>query len=74
MSEWQPIETAPKDKYILLYCSRFGIIRGKWSDEQYAKTPRPYWRHDKTDLYGIRDTRDDQPTHWMPLPNPPEAK
>jgi len=69
---WQPIETAPKHLSILLYCPRGGVVRGAWADEKFAKNPKPYWRHDRTYLFGIRETRDDQPTHWMPLLGAPK--
>ncbi len=70
--DWQPIETAPKDVDVLLFCPRFGVVRGRWSDEKYAKTPRPYWKNDRTNLFGIQETRKNQPTHWMPLPEVPK--
>lgn len=70
--EWQPIETAPTDAEVLLYCPRFGVVRGRWSDERYAKTPRPYWKNDRTNLFGIQETRKNQPTHWMPFPEVPK--
>lgn len=69
--EWMPIETAPKDKNIILFCHRRGVIRGKWFTDQYAKKPIPYWTNDLEVIFGIRETRADQPTHWMPLPEPP---
>lgn len=69
--EWQPIETAPKDKEILLFCPFRGVVRGSWRRDEYAKKPRPYWTHDRERLWGIRGTREDQPTHWQPLPKPP---
>lgn len=68
---WQPIETAPKDGDVLLYCPRRGVVRGRWDTSKYAKKPRPYWTNDRECLWGIAATRDDQPTHWMPLPSPP---
>lgn len=72
--EWQPIATAPKDADVLLYCPRRGVVRGKWDDCRYARNPKPYWSHDRERIFGTRETRDDQPTHWMPLPEAPNAK
>ena len=69
--EWQPIETAPKDTDVLLYCPRRGAVRGRWDDNQYARVPRPYWSNDRERIFGSRETRIDQPTHWMRLPAPP---
>lgn len=71
--QWQPIETAPKDADILLSCPRIGVVRGRWQDDQYAKRPRPYWTNDRERLLGIASVRGDQPTHWMPLPEPPNT-
>lgn len=68
--KWQPIETAPKNERILLL--RNGVITcGHFNDDRYAKTPRPYWRHDLEAVYGIRDARAMPPTHWAPLPPQP---
>lgn len=70
--KWQTIETAPKDKFVLLcgpsgYTTTplvftTGIMRsnyhaGRWID------------HANDDLvnWGF------EPTHWMPLPAPPES-
>ncbi len=72
--EWQPIETAPKNADILLYCPRRGVVCGRWSDERYATKPKPYWTHDRERLFGVRETREDQPTHWMPLPEAPNDR
>jgi hypothetical protein len=71
MSEWQPIETAPKDgTRILLYakdCAFTGAWRAgpryfnHWSAKiiEAAAT----WRLDDGSAYAA--------THWMPLPEPP---
>ena len=60
--EWQPIETAPKDGTDILTYAKFGGISvrywGEGDDEGMAWQPR---------------IRGCFPTHWMPLPNPPEA-
>ena len=75
MNEWQPIETAPKDgtKVLLFVDTGYEarIHPGKWNDDRYAKRPRPYWDY----LYfQTMDSRDHQPTHWMPLPAPPKGE
>jgi hypothetical protein len=70
-SGWQPIETAPKDRDVLLYCKARGAVRGRWEDCYFARNPRPYWTNDREALFGVTGTRNDQPTHWMPLPPAP---
>lgn len=70
--EWQPIETAPKNCNVLLYFPRHGAVRGSWNDGRYAQTPKPYWSHDRERMFGTRETRNNQPTHWMPLPEAPK--
>ena len=70
--EWQLIETAPKDKRILLFCPDLGIMCGQYNADQYTKEPRPYWSSDYERLFGVRSVRGDQPTHWMPLPDDPK--
>ena len=65
---WQPIETAPKNgSAILLYpCGIFGAVSpdiGYWNrDKDYEA-----WRT----LDGERI--EPSPSHWMPLPTPPEG-
>lgn len=73
MSEWQPIETAPKDKTILIFHHDYNKWRGQI---------RIGYSHG--DYNGHKDviTEDGQcgwpirplPTHWMPLPTPPKDK
>jgi len=65
MSEWQPIETAPRDgRDIQVYCKDTG--------EQFVAfwfSPRDCWCYAKWRDGGIVVCK---PTHWMPLPEPPE--
>ena len=80
---WQPIETAPKGDgegngpNILCYCpDMFGrggrVSVGFWDREQYKKSPRPHWGS-RWGMLGKQNARDQQPTHWMPLPAATEA-
>ena len=66
MTEWQPIETAPKDGTVFL---------------AYWEPPRNFPYKDKYHVChyahgviwpGWINTPDDLPTHWMPLPPPPK--
>lgn len=74
-TNWQPIETAPRDgTRVLLF--RHGpnnqIVCGWWNTDCYAKRPRSYWSHDFERICGTIDARQNPPTHWMPLPEPPQ--
>jgi len=73
--KWQPIETAPKNVRILLWYpvsifTGINIVAGKWDTDKWAVKPRPYWSNDLEQLRGVRSTRENQPTHWMLLPEP----
>ena len=73
MSEWQPIETAPKDRFILVAPGIYtGLLCGIaiWDDDDYEKNPRPFWR--RLEGPNARYSRSRQPTHWMSLPEPPK--
>jgi len=73
MSGWLPIETAPKDgTKIIVYCKHMGVVGPSyWDADRYSKRPIPYWTNYGEILWGKKRTRFDQPTHWMPLPQPP---
>lgn len=60
--DWQPIETAPKDGTELLV-HPFDVVR--WRAEHGG-----FWYADRvSEIDG--DWLEEDPTHWMPLPNPP---
>lgn len=60
MSEWQPIETAPKDGTEILV----------FDDGAYIVTP--WIEGDDQSGWWDNGFMDPPPTHWMPLPAPPE--
>jgi hypothetical protein len=80
MTEWQPIETAPKDGTWVLLCG--GKITYGWDSESYPPSVVGQWARPDSDI-GYRDDWQfawydsgcygyyESPTHWMPLPNPP---
>lgn len=73
---WKPIETAPKDRRIMLYYPQqifngVNIIFGKWDKDKYHKNPKPYFTHDFERIYGVGKTRFNQPTHWNEIPDAP---
>jgi len=68
--EWQPIETAPKNRQVLVsdgYEVAYSVL-GK-----AAHVPIYGW----IELVGVdpydADVLEMEPTHWMPLPEPPRA-
>jgi hypothetical protein len=61
--EWQPIETAPKDAFILIGKTGKEVQRAIWHDA------RGFGWADWTD--GAYRMKGYDPTHWMPLPPPP---
>ena len=77
MPQWQSIETAPKDQWILLWDARREVaVSGRWWVEPTMDTPNGYepgwaWWSSDDDLIIWED---DGPTHWLPLPSPPLKK
>ena len=71
---WQPIKTAPKDgTHLILFCPVRGVVcPGRWDENRYARTPRPFWTHWGERTWGTMSVRNDQPTHWCPIPEPPK--
>jgi hypothetical protein len=70
--DWQPIETAPKDgTTVLVWPPTWAgcISCAKWSEDQYANRPRPFWS--RFDSHRDSDSRSKPPTHWAPLPSGP---
>lgn len=78
MSEWQPIETAPKDE---TYIAAIARIDGKWSAVStiawnvylgaWADHIAPNEWADRHHMPRAKAVVV-QPTHWMPLPEPPQ--
>lgn len=65
MSEWQPIETAPTEGRGLIYFGKSGHVE----DASFHADEDGGW------MYVLFDGEqlDDSPTHWMPLPLPPDG-
>lgn len=81
MSEWQPIETAPKNgKHVLLWCPwlndpvNMGYVSvGSFREDDYAHDDGPTWLDDSHDDFSTGyASRPLRATHWMPLPEPPK--
>ena len=88
MSDWQPIETAPKDgAEILGWREDCGVLLIRWSAPAYFMTTDEMEKAASGDddwmdaedwfcadfIAGCRLEDTEAPTHWMPLPSPPEA-
>lgn len=86
MSDWQPIETAPKDgtKIDLLFPEPRGrTINCLWLQDRWTGPNGGwFWRSATWDDFGellpehewnVNHYPHMQPTHWMPLPEPPAA-
>lgn len=65
MSEWRPIETAPKDGSTILVWNGQLVFDVWWWEEDGA------WVDGATDAYDDY-TQYTGLTHWQPLPAPPE--
>lgn len=72
-SEWQPIETAPKDGTEILASDGIDVFMCKWDENAYKD---PSWISTYGDCYTVWDqmenTFDEHPTHWTPKPEPPK--
>ena len=64
MSEWQPIDTAPKDQLILGWVRMHGYNIYEYRKSVYGGASG--WQ------LHIPGLRVNKPTHWMPLPSPPQ--
>jgi len=78
MSEWQPIETAPKDGTVIMvwakgYTWPEVVLYEKYMPEDAEEIGEPgYWRNAEDLLAEVTDDISaDEWTHWMPIPPPP---
>lgn len=65
---WQPIRTAPKDSEYRLFYKRGTIHEARWLGEGRG-FGGDHWGFDFPS--NIARGYDNQPSHWMPLPQPP---
>lgn len=75
-SQWRPICEAPKNGSRVLLWAGSRVVIGCWSDESHARRPRPLWvtSSGAHGFLGVSWDRDNQPTHWRPLPSPPSEQ
>jgi len=73
MSQWLPIEYAPKDgRYLMLWDGKH-VSRGSWREDAFMDDEGPLWLRDDYDDFstGYASTPL-RPTHWFDLPEPPK--
>jgi hypothetical protein len=83
MSEWQPIETAPKHTEVLVYREDAGVFIAQLTTPDNVMSDKEIEEsfpdgHDDfeewfSDAYGWQEGGE-RPSLWMPLPKPPTDK
>ena len=70
---WNPIESAPKDTPIWAHCvgCDWGGLEVKWQGVIVWET-RPMWPNEDHPGWAYLPRDGFVPTHWMPLPAPPD--
>ena len=73
---WQPIDTAPSDTQVVLWWPKKRLAMSGWyvlgeTLEGHVITPNPWHWYPDCDYNVIGE--DDEPSHWMPMPKPPEV-
>lgn len=74
MTSWQPIETAPRDgKWILAVKKNFIPAVARWDKSRgsFEFMEPDYYAEEEHYLAYLDQTDPWDPTHWMPLPEPP---
>jgi hypothetical protein len=70
MSNWQPIETAPKDGTDILIWNGSWMVTVRWAPPyQYG-----YWDLVECGTHASDGFLTYDPTHWMPLPSKPQKE
>jgi hypothetical protein len=75
MTEWQPIETAPKDGTQILVCGTYSsdiaIVRFREHDRDWRCVSDGFDVIESQSDFGTEYRSFAVPTHWMPLPSLP---
>jgi len=76
--QWQPIETAPRDGPVDVWNGKWRTADAFWAIPTYDADDYPVgcwcceeWHGTYEHLYNA--PIEPQPTHWMPLPEPPDV-
>ncbi len=70
---WQPIETAPKDVPILIAVRGKNKLPGLVGEASYSTEEEGWFWAQENAFDHSALTSNWTPTHWMPLPQPPEG-
>lgn len=65
--QWRPIETAPEETSVLIWDGKMICAAHRWK----TIGNKSFWSCDGADGYECENMFDN-PTHWMPLPEPPK--
>jgi hypothetical protein len=71
VSDWQPIETAPEHRGAFMILHADGTVGMAFREQSW----KGRWRWSQAiriDADGISMRTSAEPTHWMPLPEPPK--
>lgn len=73
--KWQPIETGPRDGEYVILCNKKGTWVGRYV-ERYVSgfSPVNPWVSMMLNHRHLEYGSSHVPTHWMPLPEPPNDK
>tara|TARA_R110000824_G_C14847424_1_gene639740 strand:- start:75 stop:293 length:219 start_codon:yes stop_codon:yes gene_type:complete len=72
MTDWQDISTAPKDGTIVLLAGDGWIDAGAWVSELNDSDDPDGWTCWSVASWNYQEWSFARPTHWMPLPEPPQ--
>ena len=68
--KWQGMDSAPRDRKILLaYPGKICTV-GWFKTDEYAKNPRPYWASEREHLFGVTWARKTSPVCWCEIEYP----
>ncbi len=67
---WKDIETAPKGKHVLVW-DGIGVSISFWGKVSHVPIYGWLWLYADCEDISLMDPK---PTHWMPLPPPPNSQ
>jgi hypothetical protein len=67
IDDWRPIDSAPKGTMIMIYARPYMAVAFADPDNEFAWT-----MDDGHDFFRCTRRQLQNPTHWVPLPEPPK--